>query len=253
MTPIKNPKYFESAEGISFLESVTDKNPPTASSQQFDPVSLASLPQSQAPSNTIFSTQTDQSFSTATPLNSVDSHIGTGVIDEIPEVVEKVTDVIPEHLVEKDTKKQTHFEKPKTRILKLPSSILGQKPGLEPNTKHIKQEQGTRKGISTSSRTLSGFIVLPSSCKFESFDKQEMFLELTNVGMESARFNIRQPEDKRFKVSYKHGAVAPGMSKKIAIEFEGGEGGLNDEFRIVSETEILHIPIVVSVKSGQIQ
>ncbi|KAI8925577.1 hypothetical protein BC831DRAFT_264334 [Entophlyctis helioformis] len=154
------------------------------------------------------------------------------------------------------------------RKLNLPASIRAAKPGAEPNAKYLKQEAEARRKTMTASVSpmiktidsnygLGSFVVLPGKCKFGTVKPGCVFettLTMTNVGIDSTRYGVRQPKHPWLHVEYKPGPVAPGMNTKMVIKMTvpadatGGDGTqgpvqLADEFQIVSESEILHIPI----------
>jgi hypothetical protein len=150
--------------------------------------------------------------------------------------------------------------KKKERILKLPAAIMGAKPGSEPNVKHLAQEGDTKRKIKTVSTTASqntvpvygssGFTVLPASASFgqvKAGTEHSVQLTITNIGMDSARYTIRQPKTPGINVRYKHGPIAPGMSAKLVISLNIQNPTdtleIKDEFQLVSETEILHVPV----------
>ncbi|KAJ8331564.1 hypothetical protein O5D80_000476 [Batrachochytrium dendrobatidis] len=161
----------------------------------------------------------------------------------------------------------------KGRKLALPVSIRRSQPGAEPNVKYLKQELEARRQIQTSSTSLlaktnsnyglGGFAIHPSKCKFNivsSAENAEMALTMTNIGIDSTRFFVRQPKCKGIKADFKPGPVAPGMATHIFVRVQSdlvATGALvnskpdsmsikiTDELQIVSESEILHIPITV--------
>eukprot|EP00842_Homolaphlyctis_polyrhiza_P000921 jgi/Hompol1/182/HPOL_002447-RA len=157
----------------------------------------------------------------------------------------------------------------KPRKLHLPAAIRGAKPGAEPNEKFIRQEAEARRKIKTASMAnhtnkqnasygLGGFVVLPAYCKFGNVEQghtYQVLLTLTNVGLDSTRFSIRQPKHKDLvHAEFKPGPVAPGMSAQIVIKLMPQHTGVpnavdfTDEVQVVSESEILHIPITAHIK-----
>ncbi|KAI8896643.1 hypothetical protein BC833DRAFT_85524 [Globomyces pollinis-pini] len=158
--------------------------------------------------------------------------------------------------------KGTHTQVKKERKLNLPSCILGAKPGVIPNSKYDKQYSQVRMKSTTASTTkslkknsnhgVSGFVSIPSTFKFGkiiSGTMTERSVELTNVGFESCRFIIRKPKADYITVHYKHGSVAPGMHVLLTIRIQKvlEENELlifNDSIQVVTEAEILTIPII---------
>jgi hypothetical protein len=179
----------------------------------------------------------------------------------IPIIVE------PEEPSKSIRSKKSSQTEPKVRQLKLPSAILGAKPGAEPNVKHLEQEGDTKRKIRTASTTAvkrtvpsygsGGFVVIPAAAKFGDVKvgtELTIQLTMTNVGLDSARFTIRQPKTEGIKVRYKHGPVAPGMTAQLSVVLNipsqsSERSEIVDEFQLVSETEILHIPIKATIKS----
>jgi Flagellar-associated PapD-like len=74
-------------------------------------------------------------------------------------------------------------------------------------------------------------------------------VDLKNVGIEPARFIVKLPKLSPVAVSFKHGPVAPGMSVKLNVQLKTGNRPriLEEVMTIVSETEILTIPILANI------
>jgi hypothetical protein len=181
----------------------------------------------------------------------------------IPIIVE------PEEPTKSTKSKKSSQAEPKVRQLRLPAAILGAKPGAEPNVKHLEQEGETKRKIRTASTTAvkrtvpgygsGGFVVIPASAKFGNVvagTERIVQLTMTNVGLDSARFTVRQPKTEGIKIRYKHGPVAPGMTAQLSIVLNLPNQSCEqyqivDEFQLVSETEILHIPIKATINHNK--
>ncbi|KAJ3270920.1 Sperm-associated antigen 17 [Terramyces sp. JEL0728] len=153
---------------------------------------------------------------------------------------------------------------PKVRKLRYPASILGTKPGLIPNVKHLKQEANSHRQLNTASTAESKkrnpiygvgeFIALPGRCNFGqiiSGQTYEKIIELTNVGLDSLRFSVRLPSNELVFVHYKHGSVAPGMSVKLTVSLSAKNEKsttleIAEVLKVITEAEILNIPIKAS-------
>ena len=99
---------------------------------------------------------------------------------------------------------------------------------------------------------VAGFVVFPPKCKFGNVKQNEMpkvSIELKNVGIEPARFIVKVPNQNSLQVSFKHGPVAPGMSVKLNVQLQTGNipRVLEESMTVVSETEILTIPILANI------
>lgn len=78
-----------------------------------------------------------------------------------------------------------------------------------------------------------------------------MYISLTNIGNDSARFKIRQPStESGATVRYQPGPVAPGMKLKVLVELDARSATIAKKskeikttFQVVTEAEVLHIPI----------
>ena len=162
--------------------------------------------------------------------------------------------------------KKTKEPKPKVkkeRKLELPAAILGEKPGVIPNSSYIKREADVRRQINTVSTAQSrrqnsnygsaGFVVRPSAVQFGNIDasvpeKPSFSFVMTNIGLDSGRFKIKQSPNSAVAVDYKHGPVAPGMAVTFTCTLKNHgelkpETTIEEEIKIVSEMEILHVPI----------
>jgi 3-methyladenine DNA glycosylase AlkD len=95
-------------------------------------------------------------------------------------------------------------------------------------------------------------VVLPALCHFGKIKVNSAAtstLEMTNVGLDSARFVVKQAKDSLLQVKYKHGPVAPGMSVKLHLSLAPSSEPreITEILKVVSESEILQIPVHASI------
>ncbi|KAH9247600.1 hypothetical protein BASA81_014778 [Batrachochytrium salamandrivorans] len=160
-----------------------------------------------------------------------------------------------------------------SRKLILPKSLRASRPGAEPNQRYLKQEVEARRQVRTASTTviknsnanygLGGFVVFPAYCRFGTIMQSGMakvVLTMTNLGIDSTRYTVRQPKNAGIRAEFRHGIVAPGMSVQLIMLLHGADAAkhsmaeesgnikISDEIQIVSEREILHIPITAVIK-----
>ena len=82
-------------------------------------------------------------------------------------------------------------------------------------------------------------------------------MKFVNVGLETARFRIKEPKNKRIILNYRKGPVAPGMKFTLAILIDAREldsdqtRKITDEIEIVSESEYLHVPVSAEIHSSK--
>jgi len=71
---------------------------------------------------------------------------------------------------------------------------------------------------------------------------------LSNVGVETGRFRIKQPANPDVAIVYNPGPLAPGMSTVLEVEvFPGEIGALEEELYLETESEVFSIAITASV------
>ncbi|KAJ3346043.1 Sperm-associated antigen 17 [Kappamyces sp. JEL0680] len=243
----KVPKYFDGPEGSTYLQSV--KSFSDEASKVVSADLLSEKPSE--PFEALRATEESVHESKDVPPVSPETAAGDAYVKlEEPKLKESAEPTGP-------------VEKPKKeRKLKLPASILGAKPGVIPNSSHISREGDARRQLNTVSTAkhkkkdanygVAGFVVLPAACKFGTIHTgaiESLTIEMTNVGLDSARFVVKQPKDSLVQVKYKHGPVAPGMSVKFTVTIAAGpeQRAVHEEILIVSETEILHIPVTANI------
>lgn len=248
----KVPKYFDSPEGKAYLAS----NPPV----------IKEVPQpNDVPRNqNAVKPEILLSENNFVPESAIAAEVPVLASTDIINVSQIITGVAPvdSQQPNEDKKKPHETKAPKVRKLKLPASILGAKPGAIPNTVYLNQEKDVKRKLNTVSTVLTknqevGFILLPSKCNFGSVKTTDsppsVTLDMTNVGLDSCRFKIKQSPESMLQVKYKHGPVAPGMSVKFTITLLPGTEAkqLEEEIKIISELEILHIPVKATIVKGR--
>jgi hypothetical protein len=69
---------------------------------------------------------------------------------------------------------------------------------------------------------------------------------LSNVGIDGTRFTVKKPSNPGITITHPKGLVAPGMSVTLTVRLNtanSSEKVISDEIQIVSESEILHVPV----------
>ncbi|KAJ3321959.1 hypothetical protein HDV06_003696 [Boothiomyces sp. JEL0866] len=255
----KPPKYFDSPEGQKFLgiqNALNESKIIGASCESF--VSETTSRLSAKRDDTIERVPDSSNGSSELPAPSEHSQLVTSSIEASKEALIAALPELPKV-------KPPKTPPPKVRKLRYPSSILGTKPGLIPNTKHLKQEANSHRQLNTASTAepkkknpiygVGEFIVLPGRCSFgrveagETFDKT---IELTNVGLDSLRFSVKLPANELIFVHYKHGSVAPGMRVKLTVSLSAKNDKstileIDEVLKVITEAEILNIPIKAKI------
>jgi hypothetical protein len=160
--------------------------------------------------------------------------------------------------------KEPKIKVKKERKLQLPASILGAKPGVIPNSIYIDREAAVRRHVNTVSTAQprkqnnnygsAEFMVRPALVEFGNIDvnsdlkNSSVSVIMTNIGLDSGRFKIKQPENTVVDIEYKHGLVAPGMAVIFTFKLKKGidlkaNNQIDEEIKIISEMEILYIPV----------
>uniref|UniRef100_H2YTD8 Sperm-associated antigen 17 n=1 Tax=Ciona savignyi TaxID=51511 RepID=H2YTD8_CIOSA len=153
----------------------------------------------------------------------------------------------------------------------LPTSIMSDKPGCVPNTKFITVEEPVRRKVKTSSVSGGlvqghhkvaerGFQLLPPEVVFGILREGSTYsytVRMRNTGIDLCRFRIKQPPPGTgIRVNYSPGPVAAGMETKIEIEVyaiavgvegDSGVGTINHHLEIITETDIMLLPITAIV------
>ncbi|CAK8694543.1 unnamed protein product [Clavelina lepadiformis] len=156
---------------------------------------------------------------------------------------------------------------PRKERIRLPTSILSDKPGAIPNAKFISVEDPVRRKVKTSSIaggmvqgydrvTARGFHLFPPEIVFGVLREGSTYsftVRLKNTGIDLCRFKVRQPPPGTgMRVQYTPGPVAAGVDTllevhiyaiAVGVEGDSGVGTINHQLEIITESEILHLPI----------
>ncbi|XP_039272076.2 sperm-associated antigen 17-like [Styela clava] len=153
---------------------------------------------------------------------------------------------------------------PRKEKVKLPASILSDKPAAFPNKQFTSVEDPVRRKVKTSSVAESvmrgnakrGFELLPPEIIFGVLKEGNTYsytARLKNTGIDTCRFKIKQPPPGTgLRVHYTPGPVAAGMDTllhiecyaiAVGVEGDSGVGTINHQMEIITETETLCLPI----------
>ncbi|RUS91851.1 hypothetical protein EGW08_000422 [Elysia chlorotica] len=161
----------------------------------------------------------------------------------------------------------------RTEPVPLPGSIKGGRPGAMPNVKYHTIEDPVRRKVFTSLTAgaaergrlpqlagMRGLICQPEGVNFGVLKEGCTYryaVMLRNTGVDTCRFKIRQPPPATgLRVIYKPGPVAAGMCVELALELyaiangvegESGVGSLGHVLEIITETDLLELPIVATI------
>ncbi|KAL4233858.1 Sperm-associated antigen 17 [Mactra antiquata] len=161
---------------------------------------------------------------------------------------------------------------PRSQPVPLPSVIKGGKPGAIPNTKYIQVEDPVRRKTNnsllagatvkgqTQLQAMRGLILLPEEVDFGVLKEGNTYaftVMLKNTGVDTCRYKLKQPPPATgIRVIYKPGPVAAGMKAEIDVEIyaiavgvegETGVGSIRHELEIVTETDVLFLPITANI------
>uniref|UniRef100_UPI00398EE5F6 sperm-associated antigen 17 isoform X2 n=1 Tax=Pristiophorus japonicus TaxID=55135 RepID=UPI00398EE5F6 len=160
---------------------------------------------------------------------------------------------------------------PRKEKVKLPSAILGSKPGSLPNQRFAVIEEPVRRKVNTVSIAgpIAGGILKEPTRGFELFPREVNFgilqegftyiytVSLKNIGIDSCRFRVKQPPPSTgLRVCFKPGPVAAGLKTELEIELYAmaiglecteGAGYLCHHLAIQTEAEELFLPILATV------
>jgi hypothetical protein len=263
--PYNIPKYFDSPEGKSFISAtVKSDQANTKSSASPTTVELSvvkpdeSIKELEGDINLPLKEASEQALTVNASISTTESF---AVIPEAaPQPIQEIAEAQPN---KKTTEQRLKPQVKKERKLDLPAAILGEKPGVIPNSSYINREADVRRQINTVSTAQSrrqnvnygsaGFIVRPPIVQFGNIDvstarKPSFSFVMTNIGLDSGRFKIKQSPNSAVLVDYKHGPVAPGMAVTFTCTLKNHaelkpDTKIEEEIRIVSEMEILHVPL----------
>ncbi|XP_074005531.1 sperm-associated antigen 17 [Numenius arquata] len=156
---------------------------------------------------------------------------------------------------------------PRKEKVKLPSSLQGRKPNSIPNQKIEDPVAGkvNTSSLATTRQHLSGFHLIPPRVTLGVLKEGCTYATtviLKNVGVNFSRFRVKQPPSHTgLRVMYTPGPVAAGLQVELEIEIFamviGGEdtGGLEEishDIEILTETEILLLPVRATVLTNDI-
>ncbi|XP_021376816.1 sperm-associated antigen 17-like isoform X5 [Mizuhopecten yessoensis] len=162
--------------------------------------------------------------------------------------------------------------RPRKEAVVLPRGIKGGRPGAIPNTKYKNVEVSVRRKVNTSVTAgasvqsqvqlekMRGLILLPEEIDFGVLREGNTYVCtvcLKNTGVDSCRFKIRQPPPATgLRMNYKLGPIAAGMKTDlecelyaiaVGVEGDSGVGSIRHDLEIVTETDILFLPITATV------
>lgn len=161
--------------------------------------------------------------------------------------------------------------KPRKDKVRLPASILSDKPATVPNKQFMSVEEPVRRKVKTSSVAQAvttgtakrGFNILPPEIVFGVLREGNTYsytARLKNTGIDTCRFKVKQPPPGTgLRVHYLPGPVAAGMDTllhvecyaiAVGVEGDSGVGTINHQLEIVTETETLYLPISAIVLTG---
>ncbi|XP_061176448.1 sperm-associated antigen 17-like isoform X2 [Saccostrea echinata] len=161
---------------------------------------------------------------------------------------------------------------PRKNRVPLPAGIKGGRPGAIPNIKYISVEEPVRRKVNTSLVAgasikgqnqlshMSGLILFPEEVEFGVLKEGCTYcytVYLKNTGVDSCRFRIKQPPPATgLRIVYKPGPIAAGMSVELNVELyaiavgvegEMGVGSVRHDLEIVTQTDVLFLPISATV------
>ncbi|XP_041352537.1 sperm-associated antigen 17-like isoform X2 [Gigantopelta aegis] len=164
---------------------------------------------------------------------------------------------------------------PRKEPVRIPASILGGRPGATPNERFCAIEEPVRRQINNSMIAgatmkgqmqlgqMRGLSLVPEEVNFGVLREGNTYsvtVNLKNTGIDSCRFNVKQPPPATgLIVLYKPGPVAAGLKTElnlelyaiaVGVEGDSGVGTINHELIIVTETDILKLPITAIVLTG---
>ncbi|KAJ3125069.1 hypothetical protein HK098_000626 [Nowakowskiella sp. JEL0407] len=161
---------------------------------------------------------------------------------------------------------------PRQKKVHKPHSIRKANPEVELNEQYLSVEGETRRKVATSStamvaRDMRTFEVFPGKCVLGCLEdgcQYKVSISIKNVSNISTRFRVRYPEGelKSIIVKSKPGAVAPGISSKLEVIVTAslkhedtksdstGKGRLTSRVQIITETEIITVPVLAEVQVG---
>ncbi|XP_052284814.1 sperm-associated antigen 17-like isoform X3 [Dreissena polymorpha] len=199
------------------------------------------------------------------------SHLDYPIIFEQP-ALEEESEFGGEHEMISQRMKMDVLGHPRSKPVPLPTVIKGGKPGAIPNTKYIQVEDPVRRktnnsliaGATVKGQTqlnaMRGLILLPEEVDFGVLKEGNTYaftVLLKNTGVDTCRYKIKQPPPATgIRIIYKPGPVAAGMKAEIEVEIyaiavgvegESGVGSVRHELEIVTETDVIFLPITANI------
>ncbi|XP_076077508.1 sperm-associated antigen 17-like isoform X7 [Mytilus galloprovincialis] len=160
----------------------------------------------------------------------------------------------------------------KPRRNPVPVPPKGGKPGAIPNNKFQMVEDPVKRKVKNSLTVgssvrgqmelnqMKGLILLPQEVDFGVLKEGNTYsytIHLKNTGVDSGRFKLKQPPPSTgLRVVYKPGPIAAGMKTElnleiyaiaVGVEGESGVGSISHELEIVTETDVLFLPISATI------
>ncbi|XP_056016112.1 sperm-associated antigen 17-like isoform X11 [Ostrea edulis] len=224
---------------------------------------------------------------TGRPVNPTPKHAGGGMDSpsDLPSQLDYPAIIMEQPLEEEGEDEDDNEELTLTRSLKvnvigqprknrvpLPTGIKGGRPGAIPNIKYISVEEPVRRKVNTSLIAgasikgqnqlshMSGLILFPEEVEFGVLREGYTYcytVYLKNTGVDSCRFRIKQPPPATgLRINYKPGPIAAGMRVELNVELyaiavgvegEMGVGSVRHDLEIVTQTDVLFLPISATV------
>lgn len=194
------------------------------------------------------------------------------IIMEQPLEEEVEDEVDGEELTLTKSLKVNVLGQPRKNPVPLPTGIKGGRPGAIPNIKYISIEEPVRRKVNTSLTAgasikgqnqlshMSGLILFPEEVEFGVLKEGCTYcftVYLKNTGVDSCRFRIKQPPPATgLRIIYNPGPIAAGMRMElnvevyaiaVGVEGEMGVGSVRHDLEIVTQTDVLFLPISATV------
>nr|XP_022292317.1 sperm-associated antigen 17-like isoform X8 [Crassostrea virginica] len=194
------------------------------------------------------------------------------IIMEQPLEEEVEDEVNGEELTLTKSLKVNVLGQPRKKPVPLPTGIKGGRPGAIPNIKYISIEEPVRRKVNTSLTAgasikgqnqlshMSGLILFPEEAEFGVLKEGCTYcytVYLKNTGVDSCRFRIKQPPPATgLRIVYNPGPIAAGMRLELNVELyaiavgvegEMGVGSVRHDLEIVTQTDVLFLPISATV------
>lgn len=200
------------------------------------------------------------------------SHLDYPIILEQPTLEEENELSAEQEMMLAESFKMDVLGQPRKQPVPLPTVIKGGRPGAIPNTKFVQVEDPVRRRINnsltagapikgqTQLQAMRGMYLLPEEVDFGVLKEGNTYaftVYLKNTGVDTCRFKVKQPPPATgLRVVYKPGPIAAGMKADLSIELyaiavgvegETGVGSIRHDLEIVTETDILFLPVAATV------